>query len=93
MLGVAIQRVGYERGASSTSRPLGQCIAHRSSKLRDAVGRADTIVVIGELLVEEGMEVHAGQVLAVLVGIEVLRTELERLSGALANAEKELEWN
>ena len=50
-------------------------------------------VVIGELLVEEGTEVEKGQVIAVLVGIEVQRAELERLSAQLANAENELDRN
>lgn len=50
-------------------------------------------VVIGELLVDEGTEVEKDQVIAVLVGIEVLRAELERLSAVLANAENELDRN
>jgi multidrug efflux pump subunit AcrA (membrane-fusion protein) len=49
--------------------------------------------VIGKLLVEEGTEVEEGQVIAVLVGIEVQRAELERLSAVLANAENELDRN
>lgn len=50
-------------------------------------------VVIAELLVEEGDQVSKGQLIAVLVGIEVQRAELERLSAVLADAENELNRN
>jgi pyruvate/2-oxoglutarate dehydrogenase complex dihydrolipoamide acyltransferase (E2) component len=47
--------------------------------------------VIGKLLVEEGTEVEEGQVIAVLVGIEVQRAELET-SQVLIDSELRPSW-
>lgn len=59
----------------------------------NVAGPPRPVVVIDELFVEEGTEVKEGQVIALLVGIEVLRAEQERLVALLANAENELDRN
>lgn len=52
-------------------------------------GPPRTVAVIQELLVEEGDQLDAGQPIAVLVGIDLLRADVERLESELANAESE----
>lgn len=50
-------------------------------------------VVIKELLVDEGDSVDKDQIVAVLLGIEVLRAEVARLEAELSNAEWEVGRN
>ena len=50
-------------------------------------------VVIQELRVEEGDQVSKNQVIAVLLGIQVQRAEVQRLQAEVANAEWELARN
>ena len=56
-------------------------------------GPPHPVAVIQELLVEEGDELSAGQPIAILAGIDLLRADLARLESELANAESEWERN
>ena len=51
------------------------------------------VIVIGEILVEEGDKVSQGQPLAVLAGTSIQRAEVSRLEAELTNAERELSRN
>jgi HlyD family secretion protein len=56
-------------------------------------GPSDLVVVVGELLVDEGERVEEGQTLARLDDFGVRRAEVERTSAELSNALRELRRN
>jgi RND family efflux transporter MFP subunit len=74
-------------GASGLGR-----IEPRNGVIRVA-GPPRPAVVIQELHIEEGAEVKKGEIIAVLMGIEVLRAEHARLTAVLANAQHEVDRN
>jgi HlyD family secretion protein len=51
------------------------------------------VIVVGEILVQEGDRVSQGQPLAVLVGTSIQRAEVSRLEAELSNAEREWSRN
>ena len=51
------------------------------------------VIVVGEILVEEGDKVSKSQPLAVLAGTSIERAEVSRLEAELASAERELSRN
>jgi HlyD family secretion protein len=75
-------------GGERTVTALGR-LEPRDGVIRVA-GPAQAVVVITELLVEEGDRVEKGQRLAVLDGYLLHEAEIKRLEAELANANREL---